>query len=179
LVYKAIKSAFYSTRRFMGIKRGFEKISNERWILDSYGHLHGDNTVALPTRKTIKSAGYDIPSTLPFSLEPDEEILIPLGFKVYMEEDDFFQIHPRSGSGFKFYVRLANTTGIVDSDYYNNPDNEGHCWCKLRNEGYKTWHVEFGEGIAQGIFSKYLTTDDDSQVVKTFRSGGFGSTDSK
>jgi dUTP pyrophosphatase len=161
----------------MDRNRGFEKISYSRWTLDGFVMGLGENDVPLPTRKTRLSAGYDIPSTLDFILKPSQEIKFPLGFKVYMQSDEMFQIIPRSGSGFKYYTRLANTVGLIDSDYYNNHDNEGHCWCKIRNEGSVAWEVKKGDGIAQGIFSKYLIADKD--YTSEVRSGGFGSTDKK
>ena len=50
---------------------------------------------------------------------------------------------------------------MIDADYYNNKDNEGHLWIKIQNEGNETVNFPKGEAIAQGIFLKYLTTDSD------------------
>ena len=161
--------------------RGFERISETQWLKDiddpeNYGNI---NDIILPKRATSHSAGYDIFSTANSILLPNTDILIPLGFKIYMLEDEFFEIHPRSGLGFKYYIRLANTTGIIDSDYYNNLINEGHCFAKIRNEGHITVIVKKGEAIAQGIFQKFLLVDGDSYNNGNTRNGGFGSTDSK
>ncbi len=152
-------------------QRGFEKISEERWKKDCNESYEN---IILPKRATQYSAGYDIFSPINFTLSPNEEIKIPTGFKVYMLRDEFFEIVPRSGLGFKYYTRLANTVGVVDSDFFNNTDNEGHCFVKLRNEGDKELTVHVGNAIAQGIFQKYLIADNDE--ADRVRSGGFGST---
>lgn len=83
---------------------------------------------------------------------------------------------PRSGLGFKFYCRLANTVGVIDSDYYNNPKNEGHMFVKIRNEGTKIMEIKQGEGMCQMIFMPFLLVDGDSFDNGEERKGGFGST---
>ena len=71
---------------------------------------------------------------------------------------------------------MCNQVGIIDSDYYNNTDNEGHIWVALQNEGSKDYIIEKGTAYAQGIFINYLTCNDEVSVV---RSGGIGSTNRK
>jgi dUTP pyrophosphatase len=153
--------------------RGFEKISIEQWQKDTNEISY--SSIILPKRSTAKSAGYDIFSTIDFTLNPNEEIKIPTGIKSYMPENEFTMIIPRSGLGFKYYTRLANTIGIVDSDYYNNLGNEGHYWVKIRNEGSKELSIKSGEAIAQIIFQQYLLVDGDN-FDGNERVGGFGST---
>ena len=130
--------------------------------------------IKLPVRSTKHSAGYDFISPFTFELLPGETIKVPSGIKVTMNEDEFLAILVRSSMGFKYNVRLCNQVGIIDSDYYNNPDNEGHMFIALKNEGEKVFKVEKGEKYAQGIFQKYLLTDDD--MADGDRLGGFGST---
>lgn len=158
--------------------RGFEKVSLEQWEKDRGASIEGDvsvESINLPSRGTSHSAGYDIFSPMSFSLAPMEEIKFPLGWKVYMLRDEFFLIVPRSGLGFKHHMKLANTVGIIDCDYFNNNENEGHCWIKIRNEGLRTVFIKRGDAIAQGIFQKYLLVDDDDYIgIK--REGGLGST---
>lgn len=154
--------------------RYFERISHEQRDKD---FKESDCIALFPKRATKRSAGYDIYSTRDFTLNPGEEILLPTGFKVYMEPDEYLAVHPRSGQGFKYYVRLANTTGVIDSDYYNNSKNEGHVWVKLRNESTdKQLTVKSGEAICQAVFQKYLLVDGDSLDEGADREGGFGST---
>ncbi len=130
--------------------------------------------IKLPMRSTKNSAGYDFISPFSFELLPGETIKVPSGIKVCMNEDEFLAILVRSSMGFKYNIRLCNQVGIVDSDYYNNPDNEGHMFIALKNEGDKVFTVNKGDKYAQGIFQKYLTIDDDSAEGE--RIGGFGST---
>lgn len=85
-------------------------------------------------------------------------------------------MYPRSSLSFKRNLIKANSVGIIDSDYYNNPDNEGEIMLILYNLGNTDVTIERGERIAQGIFTKYLVIDDDQTHVK--RLGGFGSTGS-
>ena len=85
-----------------------------------------------------------------------------------------FVLCDRSSVGFKYNVRLTNQVGIIDHDYYNNEDNEGHMWFSLQNHGDKDFIVKKGQAFAQGIFMKYLVTDDDN--VSKIRESGIGST---
>jgi len=88
-------------------------------------------------------------------------------------------VHIRSSMAIKKGIRLVNNVGIIDADYYNNPDNEGHIMLALVNTGLEPMVLKKGERVAQGIFYKYLTTDDDKETEKENRSGGFGSTGKK
>ena len=162
-------------------KRGFEKISFEQYVKDVGGERHDLAEeyldIKLPRRATAKSAGYDIYSPFSFELNPGETIKIPTGIKAYMQNDEVLKIYIRSSLGFKYDVVLSNSTGIIDADYFNNPNNEGHIWIKLINHGDKTLSINKGEAIAQGIFEKYLIADND-KPVKEERVGGIGSTNS-
>ena len=42
---------------------------------------------------------------------------------------EFLGIYIRSSLGFKYNIRMCNQVGIIDADYYNNKDNEGHIFC--------------------------------------------------
>lgn len=157
--------------------RGFEKISEEQLKndVDCFWYRIYYSDYKLPRRATSKSAGYDFYSLFSFTLLPGEEIKLPTGVKAYMLDDEKLNIRVRSSTGFKYNIRLKNQLGLVDADYYNNPDNEGHIWIALKNEGKKNWTVKKGDAVAQGTFSKYLITDDDNPV-KNKRVGGIGST---
>lgn len=101
--------------------------------------------------------------------------MIPTGLKVKMDENVVLQLHPRSSTGSNCLLQLANQTGIIDADYYNNEDNEGHIFVPLINLSPVDIKIKKGDKIAQGIFVNYLTTDDDE--ASNERTGGFGSTD--
>ena len=76
----------------------------------------------------------------------------------------------RSGTGFKYNIRLCNQVGVIDADYYNNPDNEGHLWIKIQNEDTVEHNFKKGDALVQGIFVKYLTTDSDQDRNQERRS---------
>ena len=78
-----------------------------------------------------------------------------------MKSDEFLMVVVRSSVGFKYNVRLVNQVGIIDSDYYNALENEGHIWVKLKNEGEEIFKVDKGSHFMQGIFLKYLTCGDE------------------
>ncbi len=128
----------------------------------------------IPKRGTSKSAGYDFSTIEEIEIKPNSVILIKTGIKSYMMSDEVLQVYVRSSVGFKKNLMLANTVGIIDSDYYNNENNEGHIMIALYNYGKETQFLEKGERIAQGVFSKYLVADNDDNQIQ--RSGGYGST---
>ena len=129
---------------------------------------------SLPKRSTAKSAGYDFFSPIAFTIEPREIVEIKTGVKARIKDGEFLFLVPRSSLGWKYNVRLVNTVGIIDGDYYNNPTNEGEIGIKFQNLGAKTLIVDKNDRLIQGIFLKFDVTDDDEAVGE--RTGGFGST---
>ena len=93
-----------------------------------------------------------------------------------MNKDELLMIVVRSSTGFKYNVRMCNQVGIIESDYYNNITNEGHMFIKLHNHGEKDYILKKDEKFAQGIFMKFLITDEEEEI-STERIGGLGSTD--
>lgn len=156
--------------------RGFEFISTEQVIKDFGEDLSLVTEPKLPQRGTKASAGYDIYAPYNIILAPNEEINVPTGLKAYMQLGEVLMAFPRSGLGFKYYCRLANTVGVIDQDYYNNPKNEGHMFVKIRNEGDKEMVIKQGDGMCQMIFIPFLLADGDSFENGDIRHGGFGST---
>ena len=128
----------------------------------------------LPSRSTKGSAGYDIYTPFDILAEPGEIIKIPTGIKCMIDNCWVLEIVPRSSLGFKYGMRLNNTVGVIDSDYYNNENNEGHIWIKFKNDGNKMMKLKEGDRICQGLFIPFGITYDDN--VDTERTGGFGST---
>ena len=154
--------------------RKFEKISFEQFKEDIADDKELYESYSLPKRGTKYAAGYDIFSLTDFTLHPGETIKIATGVKADMMDDEVLFILVRSSMGFKYNIRLCNQVGVVDKDYYNNEGNEGHIFIKIKNEGEKDFVVNKGDAIGQGIFMKYLMTDDDDS--NTVRVGGIGST---
>ena len=145
--------------------RGFEKIAK-----------YAEVDFPLPERKTELSAGYDFCLPEEVTLEPGKLQLVPTGVKAYMQAGEWLGMHIRSSMAVKKRLMLVNNVGIIDADYYNNPDNEGHIMLALLNMGTETVVLPKGERVAQGIFYSYLTADGDEKVTKAVRGGGFGST---
>lgn len=100
-------------------------------------------------------------------------VLVPTGIKAYMGEDEFLQLANRSSNPLKRFLVLANGVGVIDSDYYDNPDNEGHIMFQFTNFGLTDVTIKKGERIGQGIFLPFLKADQDT--TNALRTGGFGS----
>jgi dUTP pyrophosphatase len=179
---------------------GFERVSPEQFMKDftnlintttanAFGikeviDLHTisanyDNIIRLPERGTKNSAGYDffLPSIFEIKLNEsntNKPLVIPTGIKCKLPNDCFLGIYPRSSFGIKKGIYLANTVGIIDTDYYNNLDNEGHIMVAL-NARYidDNTVINGGEKFVQGLVQPYLTFGDN---VSFERKGGVGST---
>lgn len=144
-------------------KRGFEIIS---------GDNRKSKYARIPTRATSRSAAYDFYSPDDYTVQPNEVAKIWTDIKAYMLKDEILILNVRSSMGGKFM--LANTQGWIDSDYYNNPDNEGNIGIFLKNISNEPQTIKQGDRIAQGMFTKYLTCDNE-RVLNRERQGGFGS----
>lgn len=130
--------------------------------------------IQLPTRADDGSAGYDIYSPFDFEINPKDTIVFPTDVKVCMEKDEVLFVFIRSSIGIKRRISITNGTGVIDSTYYGNEDNDGNIHLALTNEGNKVQSFKRGERIAQGVFVKYLTTDNDKPLSHK-RTGGIGS----
>ena len=103
--------------------------------------------------------------------------LIKTGLKAYMEDDEVLMLYNRSSNPKKKGLILANSVGVVDKDYYGNPDNDGHIMFAFYNIKEEDIEIKKGEAIGQAVFQKYLVADNDN--ASGDRTGGFGSTDKK
>ena len=134
--------------------------------------------INLPERKTKYSAGYDIEAAedtvVPSFKKGMNPTLIKTGIKAYMQDDEVLFLYNRSSNPKKKGLILANSVGVIDKDYYGNPDNDGHIMFAFYNIKDEDITIKKGEAIGQAVFQKYLITDDDSAEGK--RLGGFGST---
>ena len=171
----------------------FEKITREQWVKDvinSYQLKHPIEAnfreinklydgIKLPKRATKYSAGYDFYVSGNTFIPPRDSGVLLTGIRwVCDKEEDknkVLQIYPRSGIGFRTGVRLMNTVGIIDADYWEG-NNEGHIMLKLYNPMNSHLHIEDGEAIVQGVITEYHTCDDEEEIVEK-RTGGMGSTD--
>ncbi|WP_057756048.1 hypothetical protein [Weissella kandleri] len=165
-----------------------------------------DAGLQLPKRSTKQAAGYDIEAATDFTvpsiwhqglfkvlktlalkrpltqkqMQTSEKslrpVLVPTGLKIYMNENEYLMVISRSSGPLKRFLILPNSVGIIDSDYVDNPNNEGELFIQMLNFGIRDVQIKKGDRIAQGIFASYLKTDDDAEIQKAERKDGFGST---
>ncbi len=160
------------------MKRGFEKISLNQFIKDTGLTNREYDEIKIPKRKTSNSAGYDISLLEDISIKPGTTKMIKTGLKIKMNESEVLFIVIRSSVGFKYNVGLPNQMGVIDADYYNNEENEGHLYIPLHNYSNELFELKKNQSFAQGIFVNYLVADNDEETNEK-RKGGFGSTDGK
>ena len=148
-------------------KRGFEVVKE-----------YIDKGINLPVRKTKYSAGYDVEAAedvvVPSFKKGMAPTLIKTGVKAYMADDEVLMLYNRSSNPKKKGLVMANSVGVIDKDYYGNPDNDGHFMFSFFNIKDEDILIKKGECIGQAIFQKYLVSDDDN--ANGIRVGGFGST---
>lgn len=163
----------------------FEKVSAKQFAEDAEknGYSLPDikavyRNISLPVRATAGSAGYDFYTPFQIHLSPGESICIPTGIRAAMPEGVVLLLMPRSGLGIRYRLQLANTIGVIDSDYYGAL-NEGHILTTITNDSKKgdVLTLAVGERFMQGIFLPHLVCDDDEALAQ--RTGGFGSTGEK
>ena len=159
----------------------------------------------LPVRKTAESAGYDFVVAEDIIIPPYAELvekinkhkpvitatldvaaaaikaanakisLVSTGMKCKLDPGTYLELSVRSSCPLKHWLILGNSVGIIDADYYNNPDNEGEIFFQIINLAPFAIHLKRGDAIGQGIIKPYLITEDDNATG--LRVGGFGSTD--
>lgn len=161
----------------------------------------------MPIRKTAQSAGYDFIVAEDIIIPPYKELvekmeehkpvflaglndaaaavkeagakvsLVSTGMKCQLDEGTYLELSVRSSCPLKHWLILGNSVGIIDADYYNNPDNEGEIFFQIINLAPFAIQLKRGDAIGQGIIKPYLVTEDDNATGE--RTGGFGSTDKK
>lgn len=167
----------------------FEKVSYEQWVKDVpllnvpptvLKQWH--NSIILPKQGTMHSMGVDFFAPYNIKILPHNKVKIPTGIR-WVDDDKSdapyetkygMMIVPRSSIGIKYGLRLQNTIGIIDADYYE-AENEGHIILFFENTTDNEVILNGGQGIAQGIITNYYVPYDAQSEVQ--RVGGFGSTD--
>lgn len=129
--------------------------------------------IKLPKRATKHSVAYDFYSPISVTIQPGEKAFIWTDVKAHMYYDNALLINVRSSMG-KQPIMISNTQGWIDSDYCDNPDNDGNIGFNLLNLGNTPYEITAGDRIGQGMFVKYFITNDDD--VHNERNGGYGST---
>ncbi len=137
--------------------RYFEKISLEQFKKEIKNDENLYLEYKLPKRSTEFSAGYDFYAIFDIEINPGETVKIPTGYRAKFMNDEVLFLIIRSSMGFKYNVRMTNQVGVIDADYFNNSENNGHIYVSLKNEGEKKVIIKKGDAYVQGIFIKYLT----------------------
>ena len=163
---------------YNNIKKRREKMERK---FEFVKRVEGKEGLKLPERATKNSAGYDFYNPVRVEIEPyklgDNPVLVKTGVKAYMGDNEFLMLVNRSSNPKKKKLVIPNSVGIIDSDYVDNPDNEGEIGFLFYNLSNETVVLEAGDKIGQVIFMEYKTVVDDKAEGE--RSGGFGSTDTK
>ena len=156
----------------MSIAR-FLHVSMEQYASSALPEALPVSEIPLPRRATAGSAGYDFICPADVTLQPGEAITISTGIRCEMQPGWVLMIFPRSGLGFKHQVRLANTVGVIDADYFHAA-NEGHIMVRIVNGGDHTVSIAKGDRFCQGVFLPHGLAEE--EAVLSGREGGFGST---
>ena len=182
--------------RLKGIHESFRDDANNIWVMGPHEvepipeplqvKIYSESG-SIPQYATKGSACFDISAYTvddeigkhSILIEPGESAIIPTGIYFEIPEGYVLKVYSRSGHGFKHGVSLSNGTGILDSDY------RGELKISLMNLGPKSFVVENGDRIAQGLIEKvepieFITVSSKDLLSETTRGeGGFGHTGSK
>ena len=149
-----------------------------------YDFVVAEDTLLMPYPRTVASFSYpaqgidysskELSEVADFTKDFGRPTLVSTGMKCQLDLDCYLELSVRSSTPLKYWIILANGVGIIDADYYNNPDNEGEIFFQLINLSPVPIRLHRGDIIGQGIIKRYVTTDDDAATGK--RIGGFGST---
>ena len=136
-----------------------------------------ESTAIMPNRSTKFSAGYDFYAAEDCVFNPKEVKIVHTGIKTMMSNNEVLLLHIRSSMAMKGLM-LGNGVGVVDSDYYNNKDNEGEIGFIVYNSTDNVQEIKKGQKFGQGIFMEYKIAYNET-TTDEIREGGFGSTGEK
>ena len=151
--------------------RGFEAVK-ESVLEKHFGSKQFE--VLTPQRGSQHAAGYDFFAQEDTTIEAGAIALIPVGVKAYMQGDEVLYLYDRSSNPKKKGIVLINSVGVIDSDYYGNPSNDGLIFAQFKNITDAPVVLKRGDAIMQGVFMKYLVADSGNTDAE--RVGGIGST---
>lgn len=127
--------------------------------------------IKMPERSTKNSAGYDFFVQEDVVCKSHEITLVKTGIKSVFPADEMLLLFNRSSNPKKKGLIILNGVGVVDADYYGNPDNDGEIGGLFYNMTNEDVILKAGEKMMQGIFVKYGIVDDDTAEGE--RTGGF------
>lgn len=138
-----------------------------------------DDTKYLPTYANESDACMDLKVVVGDVkgrvIVPNQTKLFSTGIKVQVPENHVMLIFPRSSTGIKSKVRLANTVGVIDSGYRDE------VMLALHNFGDQSQIIEDGQRVAQFMVIprpklNLEIVPDDEEFKSGNRGGGIGST---
>ena len=134
-----------------------------------------EENLSLPKRSTAYAAGYDFMLPVDVLLPPKQRIVVPTFVKVKLDKDKLLEIFPRSSYGIRKGISFPHSACIIDSDYFGNPENDGHILLCLCNSTDAPIYLDKGDRCAQGIIKKFYLVDGDEYGFGKVRTGGIGS----
>ena len=150
---------------------GYDLIVAEDITVPSWGELYSKLINECGNARITRTLSEVASITKLFKVKPT---LVSSGIKCKLEPNTYLELSVRSSTPLKHWLILANGVGIIDADYYNNPDNEGEIFFQMINLSPFPILLKKGDKIGQGIIKTYLITEDDT--ASGMRTGGFGST---
>lgn len=149
---------------------GYDFVVAEDTVILPYAELYGKMNIECDNSQYYT---IDEVSALTKKLKT-KPTLVSTGMKCHLDKGTYLELSVRSSSPLKYWILMANGVGIIDEDYYNNPDNEGEIFFQLINLSPFPIKLQKGEAIGQGIIKPYYLVDEDKATGE--RVGGFGST---
>ena len=133
-----------------------------------------EEDIKLPERSTLNSAGYDFFALEDIIFNPNTITRVFTGVKCELMPNQVLILANRSSNPSKKGLILLNGIGVVDADYYGNPDNDGEIAFEFYNMLDEIVEIKKGEKLGQGLILKFDKTEDD--FVTNVRKSGWGST---
>lgn len=131
----------------------------------------------LPAYKTAGAAAFDLHALEGGHVAPGGAMTFRTGVAIQAPEGWCVKLYSRSGQGFNHGVRLANSVGVIDSDF------NGEIEVRLVNDSTRdVFEVKAGQSIAQAVVEQAPRFDivEVDELDETERGAkGFGSTDEK
>lgn len=153
---------------------GYDFVVAEDTVIPAYDSLHDSILMNINPLDIDKT--YTLSEAAEIIKKANAKVtLVPTGVKCRLDPGTYLELSVRSSCPLKHWLIMGNSVGVIDADYYNNPDNEGHIYFQIINLSPLDIVLKKGDAIGQGIIKPYLTTEDDKASAR--RVGGFGSTD--
>lgn len=133
-----------------------------------------EEDIKLPERSTLNSAGYDFFAIENIIFNPKTITRVFTGVKCELMPNQVLILANRSSNPSKKGLVLLNGIGVIDADYYGNPDNDGEIAFEFYNMLDEVVEIKKGEKLGQGLILKFDKVEND--YTTNIRRSGWGST---